>query len=544
MRSLCLISSRKNPFFSFYLIPCIISVAIIYLAVVYVVDFAYVREQSVVIIRFEHTTTSSAQAKEVEEKRMGKKAIPTLAIQGNKGKLFDDEDVTFLRLGSIERHSSSSQEGPRGGKNSTNPDGGDVTLIHLHEHEEKRIITLGKDAKLFDEGDVTFLHLRTVDYISAQDKGDRKQHQDEPSSIQEKEIAVPFAVGKTDEKCDVFSGRWVYDRKSRPHYTEQGCGLINPQFTCQAHGRRDTMYQHWRWQPNGCSLPSFNATFMLERLRGRRILYVGDSLGGGMHNSMLCLLQSAYRSQQNPGNVETFKTKKFHTVVKFHWSPFLVESNCDNPSVHRVPAPDRVIHLNEGSLNTHAQHWKGYDILIFDTYTWWLTGFKRVKTLQGRGNMTYVKDMEMSKAYRVVLKRMVDWVEKNMDPRKTRVFFTTMSPTHWKSADWRGERDGNCYNQVLPISNPNYWGSGTSKAIMRVVEEIIGSSKYPFTVLNITQLSDYRKDAHTTIYKHQKYNLSPEQLKNPRSYTDCVHWCLPGLQDTWNELFYNKLFFP
>ncbi|MCE7766848.1 hypothetical protein GQL56_29935, partial [Pseudomonas putida] len=24
---------------------------------------------------------------------------------------------------------------------------------------------------------------------------------------------------------------------------------------------------------------------------------------------------------------------------------------------------------------------------------------------------------------------------------------------------------------------------------------------------------------------------------------DCTHWCLPGLPDTWNQLFYTALFY-
>ena len=79
---------------------------------------------------------------------------------------------------------------------------------------------------------------------------------------------------------------------------------------------------------------------------------------------------------------------------------------------------------------------------------------------------------------------------------------------------------------------------------MRVLKQVLSRSKIPFTVLNITQLSEYRKDAHTAIYKKQWNKLTEEQLANPRSYADCVHWCLPGLQDTWNELLYAKLFYP
>lgn len=35
-------------------------------------------------------------------------------------------------------------------------------------------------------------------------------------------------------------------------------------------------------------------------------------------------------------------------------------------------------------------------------------------------------------AYRMAMKSMLKWVQRNMDPKKTRVFFTSMSPTHSK----------------------------------------------------------------------------------------------------------------
>lgn len=65
---------------------------------------------------------------------------------------------------------------------------------------------------------------------------------------------LPFAIGETKDGCDVFSGSWVHD-DSRPLYEEAECPYIQPQLTCQEHGRPDKDYQHWRWQPHGCSLP-------------------------------------------------------------------------------------------------------------------------------------------------------------------------------------------------------------------------------------------------------------------------------------------------
>lgn len=113
-----------------------------------------------------------------------------------------------------------------------------------------------------------------------------------------------------------------------------------------------------------------------------------------------------------------------------------------------------------------------------------------------------------------------------------------------RGIDWGGEPGKNCYNETTLIEDPNYWGSDCRKGVMRVIGEVFSRSKFPITFLNITQLSNYRKDAHTSIYKKQWNAPTPEQLANPSSYADCVHWCLPGLQDTWNELLFAKLFYP
>lgn len=114
-----------------------------------------------------------------------------------------------------------------------------------------------------------------------------------------------------------------------------------------------------------------------------------------------------------------------------------------------------------------------------------------------------------------------------------------------RSEDWGGEQGKNCYKQTTPIQDMDHWPSDCSKTLMKVIgEELDGRKDFPVTVLNITQLSGYRRDGHTSIYKKQWSPLTKEQLANPVSYSDCIHWCLPGLQDTWNELLFAKLFYP
>ncbi|CAJ1858733.1 unnamed protein product [Sphenostylis stenocarpa] len=56
--------------------------------------------------------------------------------------------------------------------------------------------------------------------------------------------------------CDVFNGRWVRDELTRPLYEESDCPYIQPQLTCQEHGRPEKEYQRWRWQPHACDLPT------------------------------------------------------------------------------------------------------------------------------------------------------------------------------------------------------------------------------------------------------------------------------------------------
>lgn len=77
---------------------------------------------------------------------------------------------------------------------------------------------------------------------------------------------------------------------------------------------------------------------------------------------------------------------------------------------------------------------------------------------------------------------------------------------------------------------------------MKVVSSIVDRMKVPVTFINITQISEHRKDAHTSVYTEiQGKVLDDEQKLNPKKYADCIHWCLPGVPDTWNQLFYAYL---
>lgn len=115
---------------------------------------------------------------------------------------------------------------------------------------------------------------------------------------------------------------------------------------------------------------------MLETLRGKRMMFVGDSLNRGQYVSMVCLLHSLIpedaKSMETFDSLTIFTAKEYNATIEFYWAPFLLESNSDDAVIHRVS--DRIV--RKGSINKHGKYWKGVDILVFNTYLWWMTGLK------------------------------------------------------------------------------------------------------------------------------------------------------------------------
>jgi hypothetical protein len=73
----------------------------------------------------------------------------------------------------------------------------------------------------------------------------------------EAEVQWKDELQDSGEECNWSTGRWVYDNVSRPLYSGLKCAFIFPEVACDKYGRKDIMYQHWRWQPHGCDLPRY-----------------------------------------------------------------------------------------------------------------------------------------------------------------------------------------------------------------------------------------------------------------------------------------------
>lgn len=359
------------------------------------------------------------------------------------------------------------------------------------------------------------------------------------------DVSGSSRAGSAGSGCDLFSGKWVYDNSTYPLYSERGCKFMSDQSACEKFGRKDLRYQNWRWQPHGCNLPRFNATRLLERLRGKRLAFVGDSLIRNQWISIICLLDTVipdeHKSVESNGSLTSFKAKEYNASIEIYWSPLLVESNSDDPVHHRIP--DRIVRVQ--SIEKHARHWTNADILVFDSYLWWRR--ERMKVLWGSFDDKdgFYKVIEAVRSYELALKTWSEWLEFHVDPLKTQLFFMSMSPTHFWGEEWGIDSNQNCYNETEPITRDKHWGRGSDRKMMRVVETTIEELRrrgVSVQILNITQLSEYRKDGHPSVYRKQWEPLTEEQLADPGSYADCIHWCLPGVPDVWNELLYAHIF--
>ncbi|KAI4366496.1 hypothetical protein MLD38_022367 [Melastoma candidum] len=342
--------------------------------------------------------------------------------------------------------------------------------------------------------------------------------------------------------CDLSRGNWVPDPSSHLLYTNS-CSFIQSNQNCISNGRPDSGYLYWRWSPRECELPRLDARRFLGIMRDKSLALVGDSISRNHAQSLLCILSSVEEPRETYHDDE-YKSMRwlFHShnfSLSIVWSPFLMKAAVFEDN-HGVSSSEVELHLDR--LDTKwTSAFPTWDYVVISTGAWYskysvyfendlAVGCHRCD--RSRRNVT---DMGFDYAYRISLSRVFKFITKS--GHRGQVFYRTSSPDHFENAEWN--HGGTCER-----TEPSREDEVELKALGRMLHETeleeferaaeeANRNGINLKLLDVMSLSLMRPDGHPGPYMRSH---PFEKGKDARVQNDCLHWCLPGPIDTWNDV--------
>ncbi|XP_010053104.2 protein trichome birefringence-like 23 [Eucalyptus grandis] len=343
-----------------------------------------------------------------------------------------------------------------------------------------------------------------------------------------------------DDECDLFSGDWIPDR-SGPVYTNQSCPLIESHQNCMGNGRPDNGYMYWRWKPRNCELPQFNGRRFLELMRNKAWALIGDSISRNHVQSLLCMLSTV----EQPIHVfhdEEYKSRgwrfpSYNFNISVIWTPFLVKAAIfeDFNGVSTSPVE---LHLDKLDTNWTSLY-PNLDYMIISTGKWFLKTAIYYENGRAVGCHNCKKEDISEKgfefAYRRTLHNVVNFIAKSK--HKGLIFFRTSTPDHFENGEWH---NGGTCRRTAPVKE----GEIELKDLNRILRDIelseyekasaiAAKNGVNLKLLDFTKLLLTRPDGHPGPYREFQ-PFAKDQ--NAKVQNDCLHWCLPGPIDSWNDV--------
>ncbi|KAK6159163.1 hypothetical protein DH2020_006477 [Rehmannia glutinosa] len=307
---------------------------------------------------------------------------------------------------------------------------------------------------------------------------------------------------QSNSNCNYSNGRWIYDHTVRypPRY-DHNCKEIFKGWNCIASNKSNAIdIIKWRWKPYGCDLPPFDALRFLENFRDTNIGFVGDSLNRNMFVSLFCALKQVspeVKKWRPVGADRGFTFLKHNLTIAYHRTNLLARYGRID-----VDMPD----------GTWAEAPSFHDILVFNTGHWWWapSKFDPVNSPM----LFFEKGVPVTPPVPPDAGLdMVSFVEKNV--RSSAMLFFQHNPQGILK-----EVTGTKVEELFSLKN-----NGTNVETRLVNEHLHRALKgTTFQIMDITHMSEFRADAHPSTAGGKRHD-------------DCMHWCLPGLTDTWNDLF-------
>ncbi|KAJ3677480.1 hypothetical protein LUZ60_003204 [Juncus effusus] len=341
------------------------------------------------------------------------------------------------------------------------------------------------------------------------------------------------------EFCDYSNGAWIQSSLD-PLYNGTSCGTIKKGQNCMVHGRPDTGYLYWRWKPVQCEVLPFSPSSFLELIRNRHVAFVGDSMARNQLESLLCLLASKSRPElvYNENEENKFRRwifRDYNATVSVFWSPFLVKG-VEKSAVSGL-------NHNKLYLDSADEKWASkldeFDVMIFSIGHWFLHPaiYYEGNKILGCHALPEFNHTEIGffDVFRKAIKTTLKEVKKRVQNSDKLVVVTTFSPAHFEG-EW--DKAGAC-SRKEPYKNGEREMEYMDKEMNKIeIEEVRNALKemrgrLKIEALDVTKMAFMRPDGHPGPY------MNPNPFKNgltDRVQNDCVHWCMPGPIDSWNEI--------
>ncbi|CAN8302249.1 unnamed protein product [Cochlearia groenlandica] len=388
----------------------------------------------------------------------------------------------------------------------------------------------------------------------AEEKEEDNDHKDSTDVRldQETKSGKSLNVSMVDEeatqetKCDLYHGNWFYDPKG-PSYTNNSCPVLTQMQNCQGNGRPDKGYENWRWKPSQCDLPRFDAKKFLELMRGKTLAFIGDSVARNQMESMMCLLWQV----ETPVNRGSRKMQRWYfrsskVMIARMWSSWLVHQFNEPFSF----APQGVIKLKLDQPDERIiEALPKFDVVVLSSGHWFAKQSVYILNEEIVGGQLWWPDKSKPvkvnnvEAFGISVETIIKAMAKH--PSYTGLtILRTWSPDHYEGGAWN--TGGSCTGKEEPLS-PNKLVKNGFTEIMHekqatgfrraVEDDKLGEKSKKLKLMDITEAFGYRHDGHPGPYRSPDpkkiTKRGPDGQPPPQ---DCLHWCMPGPVDTWNEM--------